>query len=304
MTLPLSPSNRPITRRRFLKRTIYGAAGLAVYSGMIERHFIEVTERDFFLPNLPSAFNGMRIAQLSDIHMDDYTEPSFLQHAVHRINSLKPDAIFLTGDFVSANDSWKSNPESVRRKFAIGAAWQCANILTALECKARYAVLGNHDFGVGGAEVTEALASNGITVLRNTYAPIERGGQRFWIAGVDDPLVGHPDPDLAIPESIRGIPNEPVILMCHAPDYVDRLLKYPVGQAVDLVLSGHSHGGQIRLPFYGPIVLPPLGRKYIEGWFRLGRMQLYVNRGLGTVGVPFRFDCPPEITILTLRAGA
>jgi len=304
MTSLSSPSNRPITRRRFLKRTLLGAAGLAVYSGWLERHFIDVTERDFFLPNLPSAFNGMRIVQLSDIHLDDYTEPFFLKHAVERINSLKPDAIFFTGDFVSAKDSWKHHPESFSRKFAIGAAWQCANILTSLECKAQYAVLGNHDFGVGAAEVTEALTDNGISVLRNTYAPIERDGGRFWLAGVDDPLVAHPEPDLAIPELIRGIPNEPVILMCHAPDYVDRLLKNPVGHAIDVVFSGHSHGGQVRLPFYGPLILPPLGRKYVEGWFRLGRMQLYVNRGLGTVGLPFRLDCPPEITVVTLRTGA
>src|SRR5579859_7709549 len=248
MTSTPSLSNRPITRRRFLKRTLYGAAGLAVYSGVLERHFIEVVERDFFLPNLPAAFNGMRIVQLSDIHMDDFTEPFFLQHAVERINSLKPAAIFLTGDFVSAKDGWERHPQSTLRKFAVGAAWQCANILTRLECKARYAVLGNHDFGVSEAEVTAALTDNGVSVLRNTSTPIERAGERLWLAGIDDPLAAHPNPDLAIPESIRGLPNEPVILLCHAPDYADRLLAHPAGHAVDLMLSGHSHGGQIRVP--------------------------------------------------------
>lgn len=304
MTSSTSPSSRPITRRRFLKRTLLGAAGLAVYSSGIERHWIEVTRRDFFLPNLPAAFNGMRMVQLSDIHMDDYTEPFFLEHAVDRINDLKPDVILLTGDFASADQSWKRHPDSPWRKFAIGAAWQCANILNKLECRARYAVLGNHDFGVGADEVTTALTDNGVTVLRNACAPFERDNARIWFSGVDDPLESHPKPDLAIPESIRGNRNEPVVLLCHAPDYADKLLSDQVGQSVDLMLSGHSHGGQIRLPFHGPLVLPPLGRKYVEGWFRLGGMQLYVNRGLGTVGVPFRFDCPPEITVLTLRAGA
>jgi hypothetical protein len=133
--------------------------------------------------------------------------------------------------------------------------------------------------------------------------PIERGGSRIWLAGVDDPGAGKPDPELAIPAAIRNVPNAPVMLMSHAPDYVDDLLTHPGGQAVDLVLSGHTHGGQIRLPFLGPMVLPLMGRKYVDGLFRFGRTQLYVNRGLGTVGVPFRFACPPEITLITLRKG-
>jgi predicted MPP superfamily phosphohydrolase len=245
----------------------------------------------------------MRIVQLSDIHMDDYTEPFFLRHVIDRVNSIKPDVVFLTGDFVTAKLGWQNDPKIAWREFARGAAWQCAGLLKRLECKALYAVLGNHDCGVGAKEVSAALAANGVTVLRNANVPIERAGARIWLAGLDDPLEGHADPDLAIPPSISNVPNEPIILLCHAPDYADRLLTHPASQAVGLMLSGHSHGGQIRLPFLGALVLPPMGRKYIQGWFRLGDLQLYVNRGIGTVGVPFRFDCPPEITVLTLRAG-
>lgn len=134
--------------------------------------------------------------------------------------------------------------------------------------------------------------------------PIERAGGRIWIAGVEDPLEGHPNPDLAVLPSIRNQPGEPVVLLCHAPDYADHLLTLPAGQAVDLMLSGHTHGGQIRLPLLSAMVLPPLGRKYVEGWFQLGSLQLYVNRGLGTIELPFRFNCPPEITMFTLRTGA
>ena len=207
----------------------------------------------------------MRIAQISDIHLDDFTEPFFLRHVVDRINRIKPDAVFLTGDFVTAALGTKHGPKLGSIKFARGAAWQCANILTGLECKALYAVLGNHDFGVGAKEVATALGANGITVLRNACAPIERAGGRIWLAGVDDPLEGHPNPELAIPASIRNVPNEPVVLLCHAPDYADRLLRLPAGQAVDLMLSGHTHGGQVRFPFVPAMVLPPMGRKYIEG---------------------------------------
>jgi len=298
MALSLPSSTQFFTRRRFLTAGLCGAAGLVLYSGEIERHWIEVTQWDINLRALPAAFDGMRIAQISDIHMDEFTEPFFLHQVIDRVNQLKPDAVFLTGDFVTAN--FVPTPRSMR--FSRGAAWQCANILTGLECRLLYAVLGNHDFGVGASQVSAALEANGITVLRNACLPIERVGGRIWLAGIDDPLTGHPDLESAIPEPIRNQPDEPIVLLCHAPDYADRLLAYPAGQAVDLMMSGHSHGGQIRVPLLGALVLPPMGRKYIQGWFKFGRLQLYVNRGIGTIGLPFRFDCPPEITLITLRA--
>ena len=303
MRLPSLPSIRPFSRRRFLKAGLFGVAGLALYSGEIERHWIEVTQRDFFLRGLPSAFDGMRIVQISDIHLDDFTEPFFLRDVIGHINRIKPDVVVLTGDFATSEQDSRLGRKVASTKFARGAAWQCANILTGLECKSTYAVLGNHDFGVGAAEVATALGDNGITVLRNAFVSIERGGARIWLAGVDDPLEGHPNPELAIPASIRNVPNEPIVLLCHAPDYADRLLRGPAGQAVDLMLSGHTHGGQVRLPFLPAMRLPPLGRKYVEGWFRLDRLQLYVNRGIGTIGLPFRLFCPPEITVITLRPG-
>ncbi len=287
-------SKAPITRRRFLIASACAGAGLALYGSEVERHWIEDTRRDVFLPGLHQAFDGFRIAQLSDIHMDEYTEPFFVRDAVRHINSLKPDAIFLTGDFVTRG--------LLPRKIAVETAWQCANLLNQLECRVRYAILGNHDVLTSREAVTEALSSNAITVLDNAHVPIERAGARFWLAGLDDPVEGVPDPELAIPASICNIPREPIVLLCHAPDYVDTLLTVPEGQAVSFMLSGHTHGGQVRLPFAGALILPPLGRKYIEGWFRFGNLKLYVNRGLGTVSLPVRFDCPPEITLFTLHS--
>jgi uncharacterized protein len=292
-------ASQKISRRGVLKAGIVGAAGLALYSGELERHWIDVTEISAVLQGLPETFDGARIIQLSDIHMDEYTEPFFLHEVVERVNRIAPDAVFLTGDFVS------EGPRSAH--FAQGAAWQCANILNGLKCSQRYAILGNHDLIVGAGEVTAALTANGIPVLNNTYLPIERLGDRtggrIWLAGLDDPYKGEPDPERAIPSSIRNIAGEPIVLMCHAPDYADDLIASAAGRAVGLMLSGHTHGGQVRLPFVGSLVLPPMGQKYVQGWFRFGAMQLYVNRGIGTVGVPFRFACPPEITLITLRRG-
>ncbi|HEX8711089.1 MAG TPA: metallophosphoesterase [Terracidiphilus sp.] len=295
---PSSAKRSGFSRRRFLQAGALGALGLAVYSGEIARHWIEITRRDAQIPGLPLDFDGLKVAQLSDIHLENFTEPFFLRDAVRRINQLDPDVIFLTGDFVT---NALGNQFGAGR-FAINAAWQCADILLGLRCRRIYAVLGNHDLDVGAKQVSTALRDNGITVLRNSYLPIERGKSRIWLAGLDDPVEGHPVPDLAIPASIRNIPGEPVILLCHAPDFARTLSTLPAGQAVSLMLSGHTHGGQIRLPLVGALVLPIGGRLYPEGLYHVGRMQLYVNRGLGTVGVPFRFDCPPEITLHTLRA--
>jgi predicted MPP superfamily phosphohydrolase len=289
-----SVSRQGMSRRRFFAATLLGCGGLALYAGEIERHWIDITHQDIRLQSLPSAFEGMRIVQLSDIHLDEFTEPYLLRYSIEQINRLQPDLVLLTGDYVSY--------EITPRKFSMKSAWQCAEMLSELKCPRRYAILGNHDHWLSGTEVARALRTYRIPVLINSYVPIEREGSRIWLAGLDDPVCGRPDPDNAIPVPIRGIEGEPLIVMCHAPDYVDTLAAHPAGKSVGLVLSGHTHGGQVRFPFVGALQLPPGGRKYVEGLFRLGSMLLYVNRGIGTVGVPFRFQCPPEITEFTLRA--
>ncbi|MGA9670171.1 MAG: metallophosphoesterase [Terracidiphilus sp.] len=304
-TLSQPVSQTPITRRRFLQAGTLGVATLALYPSEIERHWLEITRRDVVLPGLSHVFDGMRIAQISDIHMDVFTEPLFLRHVIDEVNRLQPDAVLLTGDYVT--EKFVPNRYSSKKfiaheeKFAIGAAWQCANMLRDLKCRSIYAILGNHDHSIGADQVSEALADNGITMLTNACLPIERNGNRFWLAGLDDPVLGNPNADLAIPPSIRNLASEPVVLMCHAPDYVDTLLTHPASKTVALMLSGHTHGGQVRLPLIGFLHLPELGKKYVEGWFRFGGLQLHVNRGIGTLGLPIRFNCPPELTVVTLR---
>ncbi len=281
------------SRRNLLRGGLMASAALALYAGEIERHWIEIKHVEIGIADLPEAFDGFRIAQLSDIHLDLFTEPFFLRHAIHKINALRPDAVCLTGDFVTELRTFP--------KYPIQAAWKCAAMLKTIECRRVFAILGNHDTLVNPVEISNALSHHGILVLRNDNAMIEHNGARLWLAGLEDALDGNPEPDKAIPERIRGLRNEPVLLLCHEPDYADHLLRRQVGQSVSLMLSGHTHGGQVRLPFYGPITLPLMGKNYVEGLFRLGGMQLYVNRGLGAIGVPFRFDCPPEITDITLR---
>jgi hypothetical protein len=279
-----------ITRRHFLIGAGATAAGLAIYSGEIARHNLDITYRTISLSRLPSAFHGYRIAQLSDIHLDEFTEPFFLEYIVHHLNALNPDIVLLTGDFVTRG--------SLTFVAAPHAAHRCAEILSTIKCPLVYAVLGNHDVAVNAHMVIRALNSVSIPVLVNQHIALDRNGDRIWLCGVDDPSASYPNLDLAIPAQTD---DHLVILMAHGPDYADEVLTHPRGKFVDLMLSGHTHGGQICLPFVGPLVLPPMGKKYPEGLFRLDRMQLYVNRGIGTVGLPFRVNCPPELTVITLQ---
>ncbi len=243
------------------------------------------------IASLPEAFQNFHIVQMSDIHLEEYTEAWYLEEAVRQTNALHPDLVLLTGDFISRG------PRA--HEVAWNAAGICAEILSGLTAPLRYATLGNHDVAVGATHVIEPLTSHGTPVLINSHIALERGGDRLWICGLDDVDGGQPDFDRTLPDD----PRAPVLLMVHEPDYVERVLRHPRFPLVDLMLAGHSHGGQIRLPFVGPLILPPLGQLYPEGLYRFGRTKMYVNRGIGTVGMPFRFNCPSELTHITLVRG-
>lgn len=261
--------------------------GLGAYAATYGRHELEVTHRVIPIADLPDAFVGMRLVQLSDIHLEEYTEPSYLERIVHQVNALNPDMVIFTGDLISRGPG----PRSI----AVRAAGLGAEILSGIKAQ-RVAVLGNHDVGVDANLVVHELESHGTPVLVDSYLPLERKMERLYICGSDDAGTRTPDPSLAIPAE----PRAPVIYLVHEPDYIDIFVHHPRFPLVDLMLSGHTHGGQVRLPIIGPLVLPPMGKRYVDGHFHFGKMQLYVNRGIGTVGLPFRLNCPSEITQLTL----
>ena len=280
-----------LTRRNFLKLSGVCAAGLVFYAGEIARHQLEIIFRTITIPQLPDAFAGMKIVQISDFHFEEYTEAVFLEAVVRHVNDLQPDLVVLTGDFVSS--------KPLPPRIAIRLGHHCAEILSRIRAPLRYAVMGNHDVLVSARAITGALVSHGIPVLANDNVPLERDGQRMWLAGINDALEGHADLSAALPRK-RDPQKEPVILLAHEPDFADRA----TGRQISLVLSGHTHGGQILLPFLPPLLLPELGKRYIHGYFRFpDGMQLYVNRGIGAVNLPFRFRCPPEITAITLQPG-
>ena len=277
-----------VTRRKFLLRGSIAVAGVALYGGIHGRHELQVNQVTLPIANLPDAFQGFRFVQMSDLHLEEYTEPWFLQHIVERVNALAPELVLITGDYISRGPL----SDSVAWK----AAGVCAEILTGLKAQQRFGILGNHDVAVGPTRVLDPLRAHGTPVLVNQHVPIERGSDRLWLCGTDDAGTSAPDLDRAVPSHA----DAPVILMVHEPDYADTVVHHRRFPSIDLMLSGHSHGGQIRLPWIGPLVLPPMGKKYVEGLFYLDHMQLYVNRGVGTVGLPIRLNCPPELTHFTL----
>jgi uncharacterized protein len=279
-----------ISRRRFLQLSALAAGGgLVAYSGFWDRHYLEVIEQTIRLRRLRDALHGLRIAQVSDIHYDEYAEPSFIREVVRRINTLHPDVVVLTGDFVT--DGLQPRHVSAR------LSYPCAEILSGIQCPYRFATLGNHDTLVGWETVVDALKGHGIPTLLNNYLPFERDGARLWFSGIRSSTEDFPELHEAMPA--LAAPNEPIILLAHEPDYAFHVAKY----GIDLMLSGHTHGGQIRLPVFGTpgTVLPRGGRFFVRGYFNVGPLQLYVNRGIGTVTVPIRVRCPPEITLFTLQ---
>jgi uncharacterized protein len=285
----------PLTRRQFLTSSLLGAAGLtAIGAGALyhDTTGLQVTRLEVRLPRLPRRLDGLRIIQLSDFHYDRYVDIRVITSAVRLTNQLHPDLVVLTGDFVTQGP-FAGQYDSP----AAHDAEPCSQILAPLRPRLGvFAVLGNHDYYTDPDLVSEILRGRGFHVLRNQSFALELDGARLWLAGINDAVAGADDLELAL----QKIPaSEPVVLLAHEPDVADSV---PRGR-VDLQLSGHSHGGQIVLPLVGPPYLPPLARKYPWGLRRVGPLTLYTNRGLGTITLPLRFNCPPELTLFTLRSG-
>jgi predicted MPP superfamily phosphohydrolase len=245
---------------------------------------------DLTLTRLPAAFDGMTIAQLSDFHYDDLFNTASISAAVSSVNHRAPDLIVLTGDFVTL-PALKHSDKSAAR-----ACEPCAELLGRLRAPmGLVAVLGNHDHFTDPDHIAECLSGHNIRVLRDSSYNVEKAGSRLWIAGTNDMEA----PAGNIERALRTVPDdEATVLLVHEPDVADEVARH----SVDLQLSGHSHGGQVRFPLIGAPYLPYLGRKYPWGLRKIGSMMLYTNRGIGTIRLPIRFFCPPEITLFTLRS--
>lgn len=271
---PLS-TGRPQTPLRTLALNLTQAARAA----LTEPYMLTVEHRQIHLHRLPKQLDGLRIVQLSDIHLSPFTSREQVERAVDRANDLDADVVALTGDYISKE-----------REYAA----PCAEILGRLRARyGVYAVLGNHDHWTDAALITDLFRAEGITVLINEGMRFEQLGASFWLAGVDDTMVGLEDLSLALAGSTE---NEMKLVLAHNPIILRRAAR----AGVDLVLSGHTHGGQVALRSEKSASGRPR-RRLLRGLARQGATQIYVTRGLGTVVLPIRYGCPPEVSLLELR---
>lgn len=266
----------------------------------------KINQLDVPVNNLPKELEGLKIAHISDIHAGDIVKPKYVQALVDKVNSLKPDIVFITGDFVDKDTKHLD---------------ETAKILAQLNSKpAIFGVMGNHDIVFADEnKVYSALKENGLQILRNTNQGLfidktDPQNQKFeailpqdlygkkrpnlYIAGIDDYYSGCVD----INNAMRGIPKGAnVILLSHHPDVVESINS----ERFNLILSGHLHGGQVKIPLYGAVekfIPSKYGKHFIEGLKKLSE-NCFINNstGIGPSGIPFRVNCPPEISILTLK---
>lgn len=273
-------------RRRFLARTLAGVAGAttagaaatALAQGAAAPEIVRVRVP---IRGLPPAFDGFSIAHLSDVHVGPILHRAFLEDVVARTNALDPDLVAITGDLVD------------------GSVEDLADVVAPLaSLRARHGVwftTGNHEYYMGADAWLAHLATLGVRPLRNERTTVERDGAAIDVAGVDDASAhrfggGHgADPDRAL---AGRVPGRPVVMLAHQPKQVHDARRL----GVDLVLAGHTHGGQIA-PF-GWLVR--LAQPAVAGLHRFGDTWLYVSRGVGTWGPPMRLCNPAEIALVTL----
>jgi predicted MPP superfamily phosphohydrolase len=289
----------PITRRTFLKGTFATTFGLSAagagtlyYAHTIEPNWFDITYQQFALPRLSKAFHGYRMVQISDIHADDtFMVAGRLANLVETINTLKADIVVITGDFVTS--------------YRLDLKATLSHLSDLRTNDGVFGVLGNHDHPSGIEWIRTCLQVGHVQELNNKTHTLHRGDEMLHIVGLDDlwpsnhgtpasiwthlPLLNQLT--TALPE------NGAAILLVHEPDFAD-VAAY--NKRIDLQLSGHSHGGQVRIPFHGPLILPALSRKYPKGLYSIGNMLLYTNSGLGMLPPQFRFACRPEIAVMDL----
>ncbi len=274
-----------ISRRHFLSglaATPFVAMSVsAAYANLIAPSWYQITETDIFISGLPDSFEGFRITQLTDIHHSRIVSIDAVRQVVALAQQTKPDLFALTGDYTTAY-----------RRFIE----PCAETLAALSApEGVWAVLGNHDHYTDPELTTRALERHNIKVMNNLNTVIRRGSEQFQLAGIDDWSWAGTDWQRAF----RGLrKQQPTILLSHQPNVLD----LEESHQASLILSGHTHGGQVALPLIGaPASYATTEMRYLKGLFRRDATQLYVSRGTGVIGLPLRLGARPEISVLRLR---
>ncbi|MDB4940893.1 MAG: metallophosphoesterase [Labilithrix sp.] len=260
------------------------ASGLVVcgYGVSLRRWFFVTRPVDIPVRGLPKELDGFVIAQLSDLHIGAFTPVWWGQRWARASNAAKPDLVVVTGDMVTSGVAFHED---------------IASIVGALRAEhGTYVIMGNHDYFGHGEPLVTLLRGRGAHVLRNEGVVIERGGARFFLAGMDDTWTQRANLEKSLEDRPAGMPT---VLLAHDPDRFPQAVK----RNVELVLSGHTHGGQVAMPFLARwINASKLAHRYHVGVYKDGDSTLYVHPGMGTTGPPFRLGAAPELALITLRA--
>lgn len=283
-----------MNRRTFLKRTFSALVGMVGISGgtyyyarEIEPYLLDVQKELITSSKIPISYDGFKIVQFSDTHIGFHYSLEQINKLITEINRQAPDIIVFTGDLVDDPEDYTWNHQLIKKLKSLSASY------------GKYWIYGNHDHGGYGTNILkDTMDEAGFKLLKNEHDIIDINNDRIVISGVDDVILGTPDIKMAL----NGVNSDLfTLLLAHEPDYADTAVNYPV----DVQLSGHSHGGQVRLPFIGHLYTPAYAERYIQGRYTLnhGQFTLFVNRGIGTTRLPYRFLCKPEISVYTLKHG-
>ena len=255
--------------------------GVSAYGVLVRRRWFRVVEREVRVSGLAPAFDGLRIAHLSDLHVGTLTPKQWALRWSRAANERAPDLTVVTGDLVTSGNAYDDD---------------VADVIGALRAKhGVFSSMGNHDYFGEGEALAAKLRQRSVTVLRNEGVVIERAGARLWLAAIDDTWTRRDD----LARAMAGRPEgAATLLLAHDPKSFDAA----ADAGANLVLSGHTHGGQVAVPFLARTLnLARLGYRYTLGFYRRGSATLYVHPGLGTTGPPVRLGVAPEVTILVLR---
>ncbi len=224
---------------------------------------------------------GLRIGYFTDPHLGPMTTAEDVERGLSLLFNDSPDLLLLGGDLICESPRYAPEAAAILGRYARKAP------LGAIS------VLGNHDISNDGGRIARLLKEQDIGVLRNEALPVAYGGKDLWIVGIDDALLGRPDPDTAFSAVPDGSPS---LVLWHEPDWAEAAT-HP---SAFVMLAGHSHGGQVRLPMLGAISAPNGGRRFVAGFNRVNGLTIYTSRGAGTYRPPVRFRCAPEVTLITL----
>jgi len=290
-----SNSKPSVSRRDFLRLLKLAGLDLALltfgsglYMSDYEPSWLEVVELNLKLPRLPKSFAGFRLVQISDLHFGGWMDADRLTDVLSAVSSLKPDLLAITGDFTLGHSRHSLQEDQERYKDLIRVLSSYTGEFLTVGAN------GNHDYWVDPVAMQEIFHKGGVVELNNATYILKSGGDSLCIAGVNNIWYGYDRLDLVeaqMPDDVC------TILLAHEPDFADTSAQ---SGRFDLQISGHSHGGQIVFPFFGPPVLPRWGKIYSDGLYRVGDMYQYTNRGVGMVPPNIRFNCRPEITVFTL----